>query len=147
VDAILSTATFHWIADHARLFAALHAALRPGGRLVAQCGGAGNIARVREAIDRTGFFDPGWSMWTFAGPEETEARLRAAGFVDTRAWLQDAPVVSEDPQEYLSTVILGAHLERLPAERRDPFVAAVLAELGPEPVFDYVRLNLDARRP
>src|SRR3954471_24568760 len=38
VDAVLSTATFHWIADHDRLFAALHAALRPGGRLVAQCG-------------------------------------------------------------------------------------------------------------
>ncbi|MBX5442229.1 MAG: class I SAM-dependent methyltransferase, partial [Solirubrobacteraceae bacterium] len=39
VDAILSTATFHWIPDHERLFARLHATLRPGGRLVAQCGG------------------------------------------------------------------------------------------------------------
>src|SRR3954452_18610793 len=44
VDAILSTATFHWIADQAKLYRALHAALRPGGRLVAQCGGEGNIA-------------------------------------------------------------------------------------------------------
>ena len=47
VDAILSTATFHWIADHERLFARLHAALRPGGRLVAQCGGEGNIDVLR----------------------------------------------------------------------------------------------------
>ena len=49
VDAILSTATFHWIGDHDRLFANLHAALRPGGRLVAQCGGHGNVAEVKQA--------------------------------------------------------------------------------------------------
>src|SRR6185295_18012947 len=42
-DAILSTATFHWIKDHAQLFDRLRAALRGGGRLVAQCGGQGNI--------------------------------------------------------------------------------------------------------
>src|SRR5687768_902627 len=35
VDAVLSTATFHWILDHERLFARLHAVLRPGSRLVA----------------------------------------------------------------------------------------------------------------
>src|SRR5687767_10825160 len=51
VDAIVSTATFHWIGDHDRLFARLHAALAPGGRLVAQCGGAGNV----EAVKRAGF--------------------------------------------------------------------------------------------
>ena len=51
VDAILSTATFHWIADHERLFARLHAALRPGGRFVAQCGGAGQH-RQRAGGDR-----------------------------------------------------------------------------------------------
>ena len=46
VDAILSTATFHWIPDHERLFARLRAALKPGGRLVAQCGGEGNVAAI-----------------------------------------------------------------------------------------------------
>ena len=51
VDAVLSTATFHWIEDHERLFARLFAALKPGGRLAAQCGGAGNIANVQAAID------------------------------------------------------------------------------------------------
>ena len=44
VDVIVSTATFHWILDHDGLFRRLFAALRPGGRLVAQCGGDGNIA-------------------------------------------------------------------------------------------------------
>src|SRR3954462_15538715 len=46
---ILSTATFHWIGDHDRLFDRLFAALWPGGRIVAQCGGAGNVASVRAA--------------------------------------------------------------------------------------------------
>src|SRR5262245_14427216 len=36
VDAVISTATFHWIGDHDRLFTRLKAALKPGGRLVAQ---------------------------------------------------------------------------------------------------------------
>jgi len=49
VDAVLSTATFHWIGDHDRLFARLHAALTPGGRLVAQCGGHGNVAEIKRA--------------------------------------------------------------------------------------------------
>src|SRR5919198_1797853 len=49
VDAILSTATFHWIADHDRLFSNLYNALKPGGRLVAQCGGKGNVAAIKNA--------------------------------------------------------------------------------------------------
>ena len=58
VDAILSTATFHWIADHERLFARLHAALRPGGRLVAQCGGEGNIDVLRRRAMIPGAREP-----------------------------------------------------------------------------------------
>jgi trans-aconitate 2-methyltransferase len=49
VDAVFSNAVFHWVPDHPRLWARLHEALKPGGRLVAQCGGEGNIARVIAA--------------------------------------------------------------------------------------------------
>src|SRR3954452_3077540 len=52
VDAILSTATFHWIPDHDRLFARLRDALVPGGRLVAQCGRAPDVAASAEAARR-----------------------------------------------------------------------------------------------
>jgi trans-aconitate 2-methyltransferase len=38
-DAVFSTATFHWVPDHDALFANLAGAMRPGARLVAQCGG------------------------------------------------------------------------------------------------------------
>jgi trans-aconitate 2-methyltransferase len=151
VDAVLSTATFHWIADHDALFSRLYAAMRPGGRLVAQCGGAGNVARVHEAAARAGAREPfaqhfdGWrGPWNFATPEETEARLRAGGFARARAWLEDRPVTPEEPREYFATIILGAHLERLPAALREPFLDTALEEYGPDPTIDYVRLNIDA---
>jgi len=151
VDAVLSTATFHWIKDHAGLFARLHAALRPGGQLVAQCGGRGNLRRVLAraaavaaepayAPHLTGFVDP----HRFADAPGTEALLRGAGFAAARAWLQAAPVHPPEPPVFLGSVILTAWLEHLPEDRRGPFVDQVLAGL-PEPFeADYVRLNLDA---
>jgi trans-aconitate 2-methyltransferase len=149
VDAVLSTATFHWIEDHDRLFARLHAVLKPGGRLVAQCGGAGNVANVEAAIARVAHPAlAGWpGPWNFATPAQTRARLERAGFSDVWTWLQEWPVAPEDPREYFATVVLGSHLERLPEADRAPFVDAVVAEMGEPVVANYVRLNLLARRP
>jgi trans-aconitate 2-methyltransferase len=146
VDAILSTATFHWVPDHAALFRHLARVLRPGGPLVAQCGGAGNIAGLRRAIAAAGETWEG--PWTFATPGETKARLEAAGFIDVEAWIHDEPTPIEPGEplrEYLRTVVLGTHLERRAPVDRDPFVEAVAAAM-PEPVIDYNRLNILAHR-
>jgi trans-aconitate 2-methyltransferase len=152
VDAILSTATFHWIGDHDRLFATLHAALAPGGRLVAQCGGHGNVAQVKQVgfgVAAEPPFAPyfaGWETdWTFATPEETEQRLRTAGFTDVWCWLTRVDVDPGDPAGYLRAICLGSFVERLPEELREPFVAAALERL-PDPLqLHYVRLNILAR--
>ena len=153
VDAVLSTATFHWVLDHERLFRRLFALLRPGGRLVAQCGGAGNLTRVLGATEAVARRDPwapfftGWSRpMRYAGPDETAELLRAAGCSEVRCWLQPHPVVPDEPLEYLATVPLGAHLDRLPEERRRSFVEEVVALLAEPITADYVRLNIDARR-
>jgi trans-aconitate 2-methyltransferase len=151
-DAILSTATFHWIADHDALFARLRAHLRDGGRLVAQCGGQGNIAKVHAAARATMAADryaphfEGWQgPWNFATPQDTERRLAAAGFAQSRAWLQERPVTPDDPHAYLTEINLGAHLGRLPEELHVAFVDEVIERLGGPPVtIDYVRLNIDA---
>jgi trans-aconitate 2-methyltransferase len=154
VDAILSTATFHWIPGHDGLFAALHAALVPGGRLVAQCGGVGNVHAVHAAAAAVGRREPyaehlaGWQgPWNFSTPQDAERRLRAAGFTDVSAWLVQRPVTPDEPLEYLGTIVLGAHLERLPAALHDVYVDAVADALRAEDgrvTIDYVRLNLDA---
>ena len=147
VDAVFSTATFHWVPDHDALFANLAAVLRPGGWLVAQCGGAGNIESVRRLA--AGLLDDGWmGPWTFATPAETVARMEAAGFVDVEAWLHGEPTFIEpgQPMEtFLSTVILRSHLARLPESDRAGLVHRV-AERLPSSTIDYVRLNLVARR-
>ena len=148
VDAVLSTATFHWILDHDALFSRMAGALKPGGRLVAQCGGAGNLARVRAAIDRAAAGTPleGWSPWNYATPEEAHERLIRAGFKTARCWLHDEPVQVDDWHTYFATVMLGSHLERLAPADRDPFVTAVLDEMDDPMVVDYVRLNILAER-
>ncbi len=144
VDAILSTATFHWVPDHDALFENLAAALRPGGQLVAQFGGAGNIDSIRAVLATLG---DGWlGPAHFETPEATTARLERAGFRDIEVWLHPEPTEFEpgEPFEtYLATVVLGAHLDRLPADERQGFVRAVADRL-PGPRIDYVRLNVVA---
>jgi trans-aconitate 2-methyltransferase len=158
VDVIFSTATFHWIQDHERLFDRLARILKPGGWLVAQCGGKGNIARtlaVTEQVmgeDRFGGFFTDWEeTWHFADPETTRTRLEAAGFEEVDTWLHDEHAEFSSVDElarFLKTVVLRSHLMVLPETERDPFAAAVaerLAERGTL-VVDYVRLNMLARR-
>lgn len=145
VDAVFSTATFHWVRDHDALFANLAAVLRPGGPLVAQCGGAGNIARVHAAARAAGV---DLDATYFATPADTERRLLAAGFVAVRCWLQDEPTAlapGEPLETYLRTVCLRRHVEALAPPDREGFVREVAQRLG-EPVIDYVRLNILARR-
>jgi trans-aconitate 2-methyltransferase len=148
VDAILSTATLHWVADHDRLWARLAGAMRPGGRLEIQCGGEGNIRGVREVIEAVAHHCApelvGWSPWVFAGPRETERRLHEAGFSETRCWLEERPTYPQDVTAFVPTSILAAHLDRLPEERRERFAAAVVA--GVHLPLDYVRLNASAVR-
>jgi trans-aconitate 2-methyltransferase len=151
VDAILSTATFHWIADHERLFARLHAALRPGGQLVVQCGGEGNIDQLRGVANTVLAQPPyaehfsGWrAPWHYAAPAVTRERLREAGFAETHCWLATAPTQPEYPREFLMTIVLGPHVQHLPEPLREPFMDDVLAALGEPVLVDYVRLNIDA---
>jgi trans-aconitate 2-methyltransferase len=153
VDAAFSNAVFHWIADHERLFQRLSAALKPGARLVAQCGGKGNIDAFRRLADEvaaeppyaehmTGFRGP----WNYASPEETEALLIAARFDEVRCWLQPWPVTPDNPLEFARTVCLGNHLEALPEPLREGYAEEVVRRSGAPLTLEYVRLNIDARR-
>jgi trans-aconitate 2-methyltransferase len=158
VDVVFSTATFHWVLDHERLFDRLARALRPGGRLVAQCGGKGNIARTmaatEEVMGEARFKDTfaGWEgVWNFADPETTRTRLEAAGFEEVETWLHEEFTEFGSVEElarFLKTVVLRQHVAVLPEGERDAFstaVAARLAERG-SLVVDYVRLNIIATR-
>jgi trans-aconitate 2-methyltransferase len=151
VDAVFSTAVFHWILDHDALFARMRAALKDGGRFAAQCGGEGNIDAFRRAGEEVATREPYAShlgefpkLWNYAGPEETEERLRAAGFTDVRCWLEPWPVDPPEPHVYAKTVCLGPYVAELPDELRDQFVTDVLATQGDPLTLGYVRLNIEA---
>lgn len=157
VDAIFSTATFHWIEDHARLFRGLRHVSRPGARLVAQYGGGDNLAEFMRAADSVAA-EPayaahlsGKALWRFYfSPDQDRAHLEAAGFAAIEAWLEPSPQTFGDADQLADfgrAVVLRNHLAALPPPLQDPFVAevveAIKARLGGY-VLDYVRLNVDA---
>lgn len=160
-DLVFSTATFHWVRDHQSLFDNVFQSLRPGGRLVAQCGGGPNLARARAfatAVMQRDPFAPffrDWlPPWEYALPGETEDRLRKAGFSAVHVALEEAPTSFVDEASYrafVTTVIFHTHLARLPdATLRARFIDEVTAcAAGEDPPFtlDYWRLNLEGRRP
>jgi trans-aconitate 2-methyltransferase len=160
-DLVFSTATFHWVTDHEALFTAIHDALRPGGRLFAQCGGGPNLAGAhalaRQLMKREPFarYFAEWAgPWHFATPGDTARRLIAAGFTEVSSDLEPAPTTLADEssyREFVATVIYHSHLERLPdgglrAQWLDD-ITVLAAQQDPPFTLDYWRLNLAGRRP
>lgn len=52
-DVVFSNAVFHWIPDHTTLLRHVRKALIPGGKLVCEFGGVGNIVRIQRAFERS----------------------------------------------------------------------------------------------
>ncbi|HKU27114.1 MAG TPA: methyltransferase domain-containing protein [Candidatus Sulfotelmatobacter sp.] len=159
VDVVVSTAAFHWVLDHDRLFRNLHDVLVPGGWLEVQCGGGPNVARVRERAGAltatpkfsayfTGFHEP----WLFEDAEGAAERLRKAGFDEVQTSVEAAPTRMDDAAHYsdfVRNIILWRHLEQIPSEReRAEFMAIITDHASkddPPFLLDYWRLNLRAR--
>jgi trans-aconitate methyltransferase len=160
-DLVFSTATFHWIHDHAALFRNIRRALKPGGRLVAQCGGGPNLAHARRFAEQLMREPPyaehfaAWSdVWEYASAEATAARLTAAGFVDVQTSLEPATTgfaSAADYREFVSNVIFHPHLAMLPTEDlKEAFLDAVTESASrddPPFTLDYWRLNLQGVNP
>lgn len=152
VDAVYSSAVFHWIQDHEALFRSLHGVMRPGAALEAQCGGQDNIAEIERALDALSG-DERFSPYlrgdthgmNFASVGDTQSRLAEAGFSDVCVWTQPWPVKPPDPRGYVSTVILPWHLDRLPQHLHTEFIDAVVGSAPRPLIVNYVRLNISAR--
>lgn len=159
-DVVFSTATFHWVGDHPRLFANIHASLRSGGRLHAQCGGGPNLAaahrlaeEVMQADPFAAYFQDWPRVWEFASADQTRERLVEAGFTSVSTSLEAAPTTlasESDYREFVTTVIYHPHLARLPEPLRPQFIDEVtLRSAAQHPPFtlDYWRLNMEAVKP
>jgi len=160
-DIIFSTASFHWVKDHDQLFAGLYRALRPGGWLHAQCGGAGNLDRLNARIAALiqsepyrEYFADFESPWEYADSTTTAERLSRSGFVEVETGHEEAPTLfpnASEFQQFVESVILRRHLECIPErEVRQQFLGALTGQASeddPPFLLDYRRLNMKARKP
>jgi len=158
-DVIVSTAAFHWVLDHDHLFRNLHAILRPGGRLEAQCGGGPNTKRLRDRADALAatpkfarYFEGFREPWLYEDAEGAAEKLRRAGYTDVETSVESAPTILDDAahySEFVRNIILRRHLENIPTEKEKAEFIAELTEQAArdEPPFllDYWRLNLRGR--
>jgi SAM-dependent methyltransferase len=147
--------------DHRSLFQRLFHVLKPGGVLVAQCGGGPNLARLRQRTALVMEAPPyapcflDWSdPWLFADDLTTAARLRDTGFTEIETSLEPAPTAfatTQEFREFITTVFCAQHLERIPNEALRLQFTARLTEQAeqdtPPLVLDYWRLNLRGTRP
>ena len=157
-DAVFSNAVLHWIRDAEGVLASVHRALRPGGRFVAEMGGAGNVAAIRaalaEALDRRGFDGPAFDPLFLPTAEEYRARLEAHGFaVRTIALFARPTPLPGEMSAWLET-FAQPYLRAVSDGDRPGLIDEVTAALRPRLyqadqgwVADYVRLRFAAVKP
>ncbi len=159
-DAVFSNAALHWMRrDPDAVIAGVHRALKPGGRFVAEMGGAGNVAAIRAALYNAlalrGVDAAAVDPWYFPKADEYQARLEAAGFEVRRieSFARPTPLPG-DVSGWLLT-FAQSFLQSLPAAEREPLVLEVREALRPILgrrivgavwMADYVRLRFVAVR-
>lgn len=145
VDAIMSTATLHWVLDHDALFEGIGGALRSDGQLSFQCGGQGNVENAMAAVRAAGVETAG--AFHMAGVEETTRRLQANGFTDIDAWLQPHAIAFETRGEMLDYMVTPwlRPATGLPDEELYRVANDAADRIGVLAI-DYVRLNVTARK-
>ncbi|MCE2488951.1 MAG: methyltransferase domain-containing protein [Anaerolineae bacterium] len=156
-DAIFSNAALHWMPNARGAAACMARALRPGGRLVAEFGGAGNVQTLYDgfcaALREFGQPLPASFPWYFPAAEDYSALLEAQGFqvLAAQVFARPTPLEGEDGLRQWYTMFLGEHLERLDPGGRERVLAASERRLRPTQwqddhwVADYTRLRVVAR--
>ncbi len=160
-ELVFSNAAFHWIRDHTRLFQNIHRWLAPGGRLVAQYGGAGNLGRIATLtplLSELSLFRPHFRNFrrpvNYGAPSATRKLLRDSGFQEIQVRLHKAPTPFPSRtrfRDFVRNVILIPDLSRLPTpDLKEAYLDAFLAlyekKFARPYLLDYVRLTIWAKR-
>ena len=157
-DAVFSNAALHWVTSPDLAIAGIHRALKPGGRFVAEFGGAGNITSVCRAIEsslaRRGIDSLERNPWDFPTCEEYRARLERHGFVvDVVARVDRPTTIPGDLAEWLE-LFAQPFFAGLTAADRDGVIADIRESLRGRLQDDrgvwtveYVRIRVRARKP
>jgi SAM-dependent methyltransferase len=157
-DAVFSNAALHWMRDPDAVIDGVWRALRPGGRFVAECGGAGNVgmimAELIAALDRRGIDGKAAVPWYFPAPEEYRARLERRGFEVASIALIPRPTPLPGPLGDWLDTFAESFLAAVPPGERDAVkdevadaLRARLVDANGIWVTDYVRLRFAATKP
>lgn len=157
-DAVLSNAALHWMKRPAAVIDGVWQALRPGGRFVAEMGGAGNVATVIDAatalLAARGIDAAAWNPWYFPTPAAYRELLESRGFVVDSLVLFERPTPQAGDVVHWLRLFAQSFAAPLPAAQREDFYAALATRLAPKLrndagqwILDYVRLRLSAHKP
>lgn len=156
-DAVFSNAALHWVREPETAIACIARALKPGGRLVLEMGGQGNIARIMSATEAVlrGAGYAGQHLWYFPSIGEYASLLEKHGFFVRLAQNFARDTKLEHPErgmrEWLE-MFGGAYFEDVPAANREALVQQIEVRLKPELwrdgawFADYRRLRMVAEK-
>ncbi|MDP9033963.1 MAG: methyltransferase domain-containing protein [Myxococcota bacterium] len=157
-DAVFSNAVLHWLKRADLVVAGVYRALKPGGRFVAECGGAGCVRMIRtalvKALDARGIDGESRVPWYFPTVGDYATRLERGGFrVDSAALIPRPTPLPGDVIGWVET-FGESFTNALPADQRAPYLREVQADLEPKLrdgtgrwIADYVRLRFHASKP
>ena len=136
-DAVFSNAVLHWVQPPVDAISTVRAALRPGGRFIAEFGGKGNITAVTEAA--------GVNPWYFPSIGEYATLLEQNGFAVSSALLFDRPTRLEGEQGLREWVAMF-YKPRLPEDLIDRMETELRPRLFQDGswMIDYKRLRVAA---
>ncbi|MEZ5774235.1 MAG: methyltransferase domain-containing protein [Hyphomicrobiaceae bacterium] len=155
-DAVFSNAVLHWVTDPDKAAARMRAALKPGGRLVAEFGGHGNIAAIVTALRAAARIHGGdarlVSPWFYPTPAEYRAILEKAGFEVMRIGLHPRPTPLPTGIEGWLMTFRKPFFDQFGEDGRAEVLKLVVDLLAPSLrdaagnwTADYVRLRVAAR--
>lgn len=140
VDAIMSVAALHWLADHKNVWQNFFTALKPGGRLATDAGGFGNLKRTLDLALEL-FPEISFPSWYYANIEDTASLLVKSGFTNVEVDLRPHPTVLPS-YETLVTYLQTLVFRDWPLNQIE-----TLAKAMTDNTLDYVRLEVRATKP
>ncbi|MET0514733.1 MAG: methyltransferase domain-containing protein [Nitrospiraceae bacterium] len=157
-DAVFSNAALHWMLEPDEVLRRIRRSLRPGGRLVAELGGQGNLTRVliglHQVLKRQGYDPDSIRPWYFPSAEEYRERLTRQDFEVRSLELFPRPTpLPEDITDWLE-MFAQPFLTMVPRDSREQVLREIRESLAPTLqsadgrwVVDYVRLRCEAIKP
>lgn len=158
-DAVFSNATLHWVLNSGDAVRCMYKALKPGGRLVAEFGGRGNVDHImsalRKALRNYGHTEAADKrLWYFPSLSQYASLLEENGFRVVFASHFDRPTLLKDKEGIRNWLRMfgETYLEAVDPGTLEPLLKDIEERIRPTNFLegnwyaDYVRLRVVATK-